>query len=814
MADRPLRDGSDLPVHAWRRPLGLPYEAAGHARVTEGAPLIDDGPWGGVPLGGLGAGSIGRTHRGDFARWHLDPGQHRFETIPASQFSVSVGGAAVKRSTHVLSTIRPGPDTLPDWSWDWPVGAGMYHALYPNAWFEYDWAALPVRLIQRQFSPVIPDNYRESSYPVAIFDWRIDNTGPDPIEIGLMFTWQNVIGRAQGCDRSGGHRHQAIRRDGAAGVFMVGPEEAAGEAWDGSFAVLAPESDGVDISWREAFDVHDATGLWADFAEDGRLAHRAGDSDADKSTTGSASRGGSVSRPGQAIGAAVAATFELAPGQSRVLPFVLAWDLPLVEFDAGTRWHRRYTRFFGRDGRNAWSIAAEGLARSGEWSQAIDAWQAPVLAAPDRPDWFKAALFNELYYLVDGGTVWTDGPPMVRGEGAADVHMADVADVARARDPDHLGRFAILECLDYRFYNTVDVNFYASWALLMLWPRLERRVIGDLVDTIRIGDPEVVTLEASGRSAVRKIAGAAPHDVGGPGGDPFLRPNHYRYQDSNIWKDLNSKFVLHVWRDAVLLDDRTLATTAWPAVVEALEYLGGFDRDGDGLPEHDGVPDQTFDTWEMQGPSAYSGALWLAALRAAVEIGLLAGDPSTSARLRSRAATAREAFESKLWTGRHYRFDTSDGPSGTSVMAGQLAGQWYADATGLGDLVAPDRIATTLRTIFESNVMGFAGGAMGAVNGIRADGSIDDSSLQSAEVWVGVTYALAACMFGRGMVDEAWQTAWGAQDVTYERGLWFRTPEAYDVDGNFRASLYLRPLAIWALEFAIRQRSGHPGDIR
>jgi len=43
--------------------------------------------------------------------------------------------------------------------------------------------------------------------------------------------------------------------------------------------------------------------------------------------------------------------------------------------------------------------------------------------------------------------------------------------------------------------------------------------------------------------------------------------------------------------------------------------------------------------------------------------------------------------------------------------------------------------------------------------------------------------------------------------VTYERGLWFRTPEAYDRQGNFRASLYLRPLAIWAIEEALRRRA-------
>jgi non-lysosomal glucosylceramidase len=94
---------------------------------------------------------------------------------------------------------------------------------------------------------------------------------------------------------------------------------------------------------------------------------------------------------------------------------------------------------------------------------------------------------------------------------------------------------------------------------------------------------------------------------------------------------------------------------------------------------------------------------------------------------------------------------------------------------------------------------------MGAVNGTRPDGSFDGSSEQSAEVWVGTTYALAAFMIGRGLLDEGWQTAEGAAAVTYERGLWFRTPEAYDADGNYRASTYLRPLSIWAIEEALRR---------
>jgi non-lysosomal glucosylceramidase len=139
-------------------------------------------------------------------------------------------------------------------------------------------------------------------------------------------------------------------------------------------------------------------------------------------------------------------------------------------------------------------------------------------------------------------------------------------------------------------------------------------------------------------------------------------------------------------------------------------------------------------------------------------------------------------------------------------MADQLAGQWYADVTGLGSLLPDERIEAALRTIHARNVRGFAGGRMGAVNGMRPDGRVDESSEQSAEVWVGTAYALAAFMIGRGLVEEGWDTARGVAEVTYTRGLWFRTPEAYDRDGNFRASLYLRPLAIWAIEEALRRR--------
>lgn len=47
-------------------------------------------------------------------------------------------------------------------------------------------------------------------------------------------------------------------------------------------------------------------------------------------------------------------------------------------------------------------------------------------------------------------------------------------------------------------------------------------------------------------------------------------------------------------------------------------------------------------------------------------------------------------------------------------------------------------------TVFEYNVKRFKNGESGAVNGMLPNGVIDKSSIQSQEVWTGVSYAIAS----------------------------------------------------------------------
>jgi non-lysosomal glucosylceramidase len=209
----------------------------------------------------------------------------------------------------------------------------------------------------------------------------------------------------------------------------------------------------------------------------------------------------------------------------------------------------------------------------------------------------------------------------------------------------------------------------------------------------------------------------------------------------------------------------------------------------------------------MLGASAYTAGLLIAALEAARVMADVEGATDLSHVYGEWLGRARASVGSKIWNGKYFRYNTGNNPQRESSMADQLAGQWYAGALGLPSVAPRDQIVSALQSVFELNVMQFGGGALGAVNGMRPDGRVDDTDMQAEEVWSGVTYALAAMMLQEGLDREAWQTAWGAYNVTYVTGgFWFRTPEAWTADQSFRGSMYMRPQSIWAIEHALRQR--------
>ena len=815
-----------IPSCTWSRPIGLGWDKPYTVRYASN---IDDGPWHGMPLGGFGAGCIGRSSRGDFNLWHIDGGEHTFKSISTCQFSVFESDGTSSQA-YALCTQVPEDRSLEAWQWypspSSPLlygrgnpaperSTGTYHALYPRSWFVYE-GVFQAQLTCEQFSPIWADNYQETSYPVAVFLWTAHNPTDASLTLSIMLTWQNMVGWFTNALKS----PQVEVRDDGSPVYEYQPrlgesqnnfntlvenseyigcvlgrvdiDEALPEG-EGQWCIATKKNPKVEVFYHTRWNPSGSgTDTWENFVKDGSLPNCVDETPAVE---------------GEQIGAAIALRFSLQPGETLEIPFVLSWDFPVTEFAAGINYYRRYTDFFGSNGKNAWAIASTALKEYHTWLSQIQSWQQPILDRQDLPSWFKMALFNELYDLTCGGTLWS---------------------AASVRDP--IGQFAVLECLDYRWYESLDVRLYGSFALLMLFPELEKSVIRAFARAIPTSDhtPRVIGYYyisgAQSPTAVRKAAGATPHDLGAPNEHVWEKTNYTSYQDCNLWKDLGCDFVLQVYRDFLLTGatDVEFLADCWDAIVQTLNYLKTFDKDGDGIPENSGAPDQTFDDWRLHGVSAYCGGLWLAALEAAIaicevflmnrlgaknakknlgDLGVLAVQKSI---YESWLKQSRPVYQEKLWNGQYYRLDSESGSD--VVMADQLCGQFYAGLLGLPDIVPKDCALRAMKTVYDACFLKFHNGTFGAANGVRPDGSPENpKATHPLEVWTGINFGIAAFLVQMGMKDEGFRLTQAVVQQIYDNGLQFRTPEGITASGTFRASTYLRAMAIWTVYLVTSQ---------
>ncbi|XP_031129456.1 non-lysosomal glucosylceramidase isoform X2 [Ipomoea triloba] len=610
-----------------------------------------------------------------------------------------------------------------------------------------------------------------------------------------------------------------------------------------NFAIAAEENDLVHVSECLSFVISGesqgitAKDMWSEIKEYGSF-------DRLKSEEISA-----PSEPGTVIGAAIAASLTIPAEKEHNVTFALAWACPEINFPSGRTYHRRYTKFYGTLGHAAANIAHDALHEHSQWESQIEKWQKPILEDKRNPEWYPITLFNELYYLNSGGTIWTDGSPPVHSlstigdrKFSIDRSNSDTKNTGEQSHPndtaililermtsvpqqiqtpltvnaafgtnllrkgeENIGQFLYLEGSEYLMCNTYDVHFYASFALVMLFPKLELSIQRDYAAAVMMHDPSKMALLHDGKLASRKVLGAVPHDIGM--NDPWFEVNFYNLHNTDRWKDLNSKFVLQVYRNVVATGDKKFAEAVWPSVYMAIAYMDQFDKDGDGMIENEGFPDQTYDVWSVSGVSAYCGGLWVAALQAASALAREVGDKGSEDYFWFKFQKAKKAYQ-KLWNGSYFNYDDCGGRVSSSIQADQLAGQWYARACGLEPIVDEQQARTALETIFNFNVLKVKDGRRGAVNGMQPNGEVDLSCMQAREVWSGVTYAVAAGMIHEDMVDLAFKTASGVYETVWSEkgfGYAFQTPEGWTTEGRYRSLAYMRPLAIWAMQWALTQ---------
>ena len=743
------------------------------------------------PLGGLGTGSLTFNALGQLNFIGIS-GMEVHEFLPAAQCVLwqKRPQRAPEASPLGMFGPREANDTrLSAWNWEGAertAKSALFRGLFPYMEWEYPASkGNPIRLIRKQFSPFIPHDLETSTLPMGLFEFTLSNTSNEAVETALMVSMPNLAGWGF-AENYGFHKTTAGQyaqgiSDAESTSVVMGSDQSLDPRLSGQWALSVAAENGLEISYAAGYDSGGpAEDVWRNFLDQGRLPNH--------------SQRAVPTQKEQA--GALAVKVRLAPGEQRKVTFALSWDLPF-DIRNEKRFAKYYTRAYGTGEKNALRIAKNGLVHAKTWKSKINAWHGSILADPTIPDDLKLLLINEPYYLVEGGT-------LISAQG-------DVA---------------ALEGWLFGLHSTLDV---AAWSPMQayLFPELEKRTIGEWAALVTTEDPTAVAWKNAFPSryggspaydeAIRrrqvfdpaidypgplKLPGA-PHHLDdfllGPlaPGDPkeFSR----RWQNHNGWKDLNPAFVLMVWR-IFYMDGRRdvqFLRQCWPAVQAALQAQRRFIRDG--VPYHEGFPDQTFDLWIMQDAASYTAILTLVALEAGLKIGEQVGDVSHREEYTTWKNAAARTIQNKLWNGRYFKLDaTSD-----DIMPAALLGVLYAKLYDLPCPIFDAQIISHLKMVYKRNFKAF-----GIVNGVTARGHMlpDHGGGQADDVWIGVQRMVMALMDFYGMKRQANRIRKVDLKSTWKGGLQYATPEAIDGKDRFKVKIYPRAGAAYADLQALHHR--------
>lgn len=435
----------------------------------------------------------------------------------------------------------------------------------------------------------------------------------------------------------------------------------------------------------------------------------------------------------QELCGAVAAHQVLRPGEAKALSFTAAWHFP----------HHPLGHHYQRDFKDAASVSKYVLPRREAFRRKVEQVEKAVLSFPF-PEWFNDALLTNLAPFF--ASTW---------------YVKD-------------GRFAFYEApVICPLMGTLDVGFYGSIPLGYFFQELELSQIRQFAEAQR---PD----------------GYIPHDLGKNRID--LASNGTTFY---LWKDLNPKFILMVYRDFLWSGDRAFLKEMFPHVKHALSWSLSKDDDGNGLPDHEGA-DQTFDLWEVRGAFAYTSSILLAALLACERMGKQMKDVPFAREARERFGKAKESFEKELWNGKFF---------GKVCALSQLNGQWYADLLDLGWTADPAKIRKAISHILTHNG---EPSRFGLVNSVNPDGSLDASNDHSKNIWSGMNYAFMSLCISQGFPlnkllregHKLWNNI-----VIRQRNAW-NLPDTIDSEtGEYRfGDSYYRNMAIWSIPIAYAKR--------
>jgi uncharacterized protein (DUF608 family) len=484
--------------------------------ATAGPPGAAPAPAQSVSLGGLGAGAVTLQGDGRFGPLTINNNWARPIAPPPGSFFA----LRVKSGDQVVArTLSPKN------GFSWP-GLKEVRAAGDFPLFELtgEDPELPVSVRCAAFSPLIPQNLKDSSLPVALFSVTVTNRSDKPVEAAVALSWENVLGLGGTRQvRWADHRANAqqLRQvDGLTGLVFSTAQSYTDQrkAVVGEYALLAAVPGGRVSAlpyWNAAGDGDD---FWS--ALTGPILFE----------KAAAPRPGSegVIHPAGAVAGEAA----ILPGQSQRYDFVLGWHMPNDILNDGSAAGHYYATFFD----SAWAAASYALQYRDALLAGSGEWRNLVLRAT-LPEWLRARLLQDAAAL-----------------GAASVYTRS-------------GYFALIDgsAGDPPLLSPVERRTAWQPFLTALFPALDRQ--------------ELATV-----AGLQYNSGELPRLTGSLG-DIYGRANFPGA--ASRWPDVACGFILQTARHYRWTGDSTFLASVYPGLVKALGWLRSLDTDGDGIPEGD-----------------------------------------------------------------------------------------------------------------------------------------------------------------------------------------------------------------------------------
>jgi uncharacterized protein (DUF608 family) len=688
------------------------------------------------PLGGVAAGSLALGGRGQLRDWEIFNRPNKGFSPHYAFPSIWIRAAGSKPVTRVLEArILPpyegqdglGSNNSPGLS---RIATAEFTGQYPLAHLRFEDPALNVKIELDAFSPFIPHDPDDSGLPVAILRYRVGNPRSSDVEVGISFCIDNPVNVASPTSPASRETHDSRLNEYRVGnrlegLFMSNPGLPSGDPMQGSLVLAVLPSQGAGIThwrgWPQGRWWNSPMLFWDAFSRDGELLNEA------------ASR--------NAVGA-LCQKRSIPAGGSAEFTFLLAWHFP-----------NRTPEWCGWE-----SPPGEGKTIIGNYyaTRFKNAWDVAEYTATN-----LASLETRTRTFANAFAASTL-PPVVKE--AASANLSTLASTTCFRTAD--GEFHGFEGSDDQkgccFGNCTHVWNYET-ATAFLFPSYSR-------------------------SLRQASFGYSMDDEGGMRFRQLLPDGKQRYQIAAADGQMGQ--IIHAYLDWKLSGDAGWLSAMWPRVKKGLEFAwipGGWDANRDGVFE--GVQHTTYDV-EFYGPNPLCGIYYLGALRAAEEMAHAVGDDASASTYRKLFEQGSRWIDANLFKGEFYiqqvrgfqpdqvasqlrsgmGSDNTQQPEyqvGGGCLIDQLLGQYLAHLAGLGPLVSPEHVRTTLEAIYRYNykrslVDHDTVQRTYALNDEAAVVICDYGNAERphipfpyyAEAWTGLEHSTAALMFYSGMIPQ------------------------------------------------------------